>query len=485
MEVFMTVSPTYKLSPEELTVAYKYLGELVAIPSISNIKDEDYNPQQLKNAADYISDRLRDIHFQVRQVSIDGSAPFVLAEKIVDKSKSTILFYAHYDVQPVEAAKWDSPPFVMTERDGRLYGRGASDDKAGVIAIITALGAYLKAYNALPVNVKILFEGEEEFNSCHMGALLNKEKNHLKADALIILDGGNASVTAGTLTNSTRGLVNLHLDVRAMEKPIHSGGGCLAPDPSQALAGLMASLRDPRAIPGFMDDCEPLKDEERALLRKSSQTAEAYAKENGLVPGAKLRGDPALSVYERISEEPSISCVNGAWGKPNGGNSIQDVAGCDIGVRITPNQNPERIGKLLIDYISKHPAGNGLQVTVTQVGEGAYAWKGDLSRPLTQKYLAALGENFETTHVQPTGGALPLLRNFQEAFPTMEKIIPGVEDPKSAAHSHNESQDKGLFERSANTIISFLHNTGNESHEEGLFTRVVKRITSCIHRAGK
>jgi cysteinylglycine-S-conjugate dipeptidase len=456
----MSISPTYKLNPDELAAAFQQLKEFVAIPSISNTSCPDYDPKQIQAAADYASQKLKDIHFQVRQVSIEGSAPYVLAEKIVDATKPTLLFYAHYDVQPVDAAQWKTPPFVIQERDGRLYGRGASDDKSGVIAIIAALGAYQKAYGALPVNVKILFEGEEEFGSGHMAALLKKESSRLQADGLVILDGGNAAVTAGTLTNSVRGLVNLHLEVRSMEKPVHSGVGCLVPDPSQTLVELLASIRNPRAIPGFMDDCEPMKPEERALLRKNSQTPESYASENGLLPGAKLRGDPKVSVYERITEEPSISFVNGAWGKPSGGNSIQEAAGCDIGIRLTPNQNPERIAKLLIDYLSKHPAGKGLQVTVKEFGSGCFAWKGDLSKPLTQKYLTSLSENFETTHVQPCGGSLPLLRDFQKAFPKMELIIPGVEDPKSSAHSHNESQDMGLFARAANSVISFIHRTG-------------------------
>ncbi len=456
----MSVSATYKLNQEELALAFKQLKEFVAIPSISNSSCAEYDAKQLQAAADYASKKLQDIHFQVRQVSVKGSAPYVLAEKMVDAAKPTLLLYAHYDVQPVDASKWKSPPFVVTERDKRLYGRGASDDKSGVIAIITALSAYQKAHGALPVNVKILFEGEEEFGSTHMKALLKKEHSRLQADALVILDGGNAAVTAGTLTNSTRGLVNLHLEVRSMEKPVHSGVGCLAPDPSQTLVDILASLRNPRAIPGFMDDCEAMKSQERELLRKSSQTPESYASENGLLPGAKLRGDPAFSVYERISEEPSISFVNGAWGKPNGGNSIQDAAGCDIGVRLTPGQNPERIAKLLIHYLSNHPAGKGLQVTVKEVGGGCFAWKGDLSKPMTQKYLDSLGKNFETTHVQPCGGSLPLLRDFQQAFPKMELIIPGVEDPKSSAHSHNESQDMGLFAKAVNSMIAFIHQAG-------------------------
>lgn len=454
------VSNAYRISSQELALAIKQLKEFVAIPSVSNPNSPDYHMDHLKSAANYATKKLKELGFRVRQVVINDSAPFVIARKIVDASKPTILLYSHYDVQPVDRTKWLTDPFVLTEKDGRLYGRGSSDDKGGIIGIITALGAYQKAYGALPVNVKILFEGEEEYGSSHMSALIQQEKARLKADALVILDGGNADVNTGTLTNSTRGLLNLNLEVKSMEKPIHSGVGCIAPDPSLALAALMTSLRDPKKIPGFMDDCTPLNPIEREILRKSSQSPESYAEEHNLVKGAELRGDPKASVYERISEEPSISFVNGGWGVQNGGNSIQDTARCQIGIRLTPGQNPERIAKLLTDYLTSQKIPYGLEVKVVQTEPGCFAWKGDLSRPLSQKYLAALGENFQDTHVQPTGGALPFLADFQKIFSKMEMIIPGVEDPKCAAHSHNESQDIGLFERAVNSLIAFFKKAG-------------------------
>lgn len=457
----VSAASSYKINQAELALAIKQLAEFVAIPSVSNPNSPDYNIKQIKSAADFTAKRLEELGFKVRQVKIGDSAPYVLAEKIVNASKPTLLLYAHYDVQPVDRSKWQSDPFVLTERDGRLYGRGASDDKGGIIGIITALGAYQKAYGVLPVNIKILFEGEEEYGSTHMSALVKQEAARLKADALVILDGGNAGLNTGTLTNSTRGLVNLQLEVKAMEKPIHSGVGCIAPDPAAVLAELMTTLRDPKKIPGFMDDCKPLKPMEREFLQKSSQTSESYASEHRLVKGAQLRGDPNVSVYERIAEEPSISFVNGGWGVQNGGNSIQDSARCQIGVRLTPGQNPDRIAKVLIQYLTSRKVPYGLEVKATLSQEGSYAWKGDLSRPLSQKYLAALGDHFQDTHVQPTGGALPFLHDFQKAFPNMEMIIPGVEDPKCAAHSHNESQDIGLFERAINAMIAFFKKAGS------------------------
>ncbi len=451
---------TYKISQEELRLSIEHLKEFVAIPSVSNPHSEDYNKDAICAAANYAGKLVSHLGFKTRQVTIGESAPFILAEKIVDTAKPTLLLYAHFDVQPVDRSKWNTDPFVLTERDGRLYGRGSSDDKGGIIGIITALGAYQKAYGALPVNVKILFEGEEEYGSGHMSALIEQEKDFLKADALVVLDGGNADVNTGTLTNSTRGFVSLLLEVRSMEKPIHSGVGCLAPDPALALAELMRALKNPRTIPGFMDGCTPIPRTERNLLRKSSQTSESYAADHGLIEGARLRGNPSMSIYERIAAEPSISFVNGGWGKPNGGNSIQESARCQISVRLTAGQDPEKITKILVEYLSTHSAVQGFDVQVEQKESGCFAWKGDLSHPLSKMYLEALSENFKTTHVQPTGGAIPFLHDFQAIAPNMAIIMPGVEDPKCAVHSHNESQDIGLLERATNSLISFIHKMG-------------------------
>ncbi len=451
----------HKVTQGEIDLAFKQLAEFVAIPSLSNIRNAMYDRTKLIKAADYATGLLQGIDFKVRQVTVGDSVPYILAEKIVDAAKPTLLLYGHYDIQPVDIDQWETNPFVLTERDGRLYGRGSSDDKGGIIAIITALGAYQKAYDALPCNIKILFEGEEEFGSSHMGELLKQEQKNLAADALVVMDGGNAAVDLGTLTNSTRGLLNMRLEVRSMKQPIHSGVGCIAPDPSLILAKLMTSLEDPAQIPGFMDDCIPLTDDERILLQQSSQSEASYILEHDLHPKAPLRGHPKYSVYERISELPSISFVNGGWGTPNGGNSIQPTAYAQVGIRLTPGQNPEKIAKVLNAYISSHPVGDGFEVTMEQIEPGCCAWKGDLSLPFSKLYLEALKKGFDgKIHVQPTGGALPLLNEFQAVFPKMEMIVPGVEDPKCAAHSHNESQDIGLFVRAVNSLMAFIHSVG-------------------------
>lgn len=441
---------------QQFSDAIQQLGAFVSIPSVSNPNSPDYKMSHLEDAAQFAGKRLKTLGFDVRYVRIENSAPFVIAQRIIHENLPTIVLYAHYDVQPVDREKWVGKPFIVEERDERLYGRGASDDKGGIIAILTALRVYQEAGVKLPVNVKILFEGEEEFGSTHMNALLKQEAKNLNAQALVILDGLNRDTQTGTLTSSTRGIVNLTLKVHALDNPVHSGIGCLAPDPAQALARLITSLSDPKKIPGFMDGLQQMDQKERELLKKSSQHSDSYAREMGVVQGASLRGNPNDSIYERVVEEPSLSIVNMHCGQPNGGNSIQDSASCTIGIRTLPGQDPDHIAEVVMKYLHAQPVMHQLPIEVNQEERGAWAWKANLSAPFSQAYLQALKENFPKACAMPCGGALPLLREFEAAFPKMEAIVPGVEDPKSAAHSHNESQDLPLLMKMIDSLIDFL-----------------------------
>jgi acetylornithine deacetylase/succinyl-diaminopimelate desuccinylase-like protein len=350
----------------------------------------------------------------------------------------------------------------MVEKGGRLYGRGASDDKAGVISIITVLRAYQEAKRELPLNVRILVEGGEEYDS-DTKTLVAQQAARLDAQALVILDGANRDVNTGTMENSTRGIVTLAVKMTALDKPTHSGVGCLAPDPAQALAKLITSLENPRAIPGLMDDCTPLSEQEKTLLAQSSVTAEEYAQEHGVKAGAQLRGSSQESVFERVVQEPSISVINMNCGQIGGGNSIQDEAQCKMGVRLTPGQDPARVSQVMINYLRSQSALWNVQLHVEQQGLAAKSWKADLNGPFSTAFMDSLKQNYPKTAVMPTGGTLPLIYDFLDRFPKMEVIIVGVEDPQTAAHSHNESQDIGVLRRTMNTLIDFFEKAASIS----------------------
>jgi acetylornithine deacetylase/succinyl-diaminopimelate desuccinylase-like protein len=452
------VGNVLRVNDAQFNAAVETLGRFVAIPSVSNTGSPDYNAQHLEDGANFVADQLLALGFTVRTVSVNQSPLFVLAERITQATKPTILMYGHYDVQPVDRSHWNTDPFVMVERDDRLYGRGASDDKAGIVVITSALKVLIDAAKDSAYNLKVLFEGEEEFGSNNMGALLAQEAKNLAADALIVLDGGNKDIDTGTIENSTRGVLTMALKVQALTQPTHSGVGCLAPDPAQALAGLIHSLRDPRAIPHFMDGVVPANEAEIRLLNAGSQTEAAYRTEHGVVAGARLRGNPNESIYLRILQEPSISVLNMTCGQPNGGNSIQSSAECTVGFRLTAGQDPARVEQVVRAHLESQPVMYNLPFTFMRAGLSASAWKTDASRPYATKYLQAMGQSYPRTAVMPTGGTIPLFQDFQTAFPRMEMFIVGVEDPATAAHSHNESQSTVVFRRAIDSLVAFLSN---------------------------
>jgi len=543
------------ITHDQLQRGIAMLGQFVSIPTVSNTGSPHYSKESLRAGAAFLAGQLERIGCVVEQIVVNESAPYVYAECITDPNLPTLTFYSHYDVQPVDLKHWTTDPFVITERDGRLYGRGASDDKSGIVAIIMALIAYREANLKLPINVKLIFEGEEEFGSTNMAAFVKQEKR-LQSAALIVMDGFNRSITEASLLGSVRGIANISLrvdsvakpiqgdDVKfsvrldALAKPVHSGIGLLLPDPGSAIStvvkslesdvrvdsihcgvlnggnsiqagatvtlgvadeavkqkvidclkklevgyglpltieppslegrvaepvainidltdairhtcALVHSLRNPRGIPGFLDGFTPATSVERELLSKTSQTAESYASENGVVKGARLRGDPNESIYERILGEPNISIVNI--------NSDKEGVTANISIRVLPGQDPKHVGAKVIEYLESQ--GGKLSMTVKMTEEGSFAWKADVGR-FTKLYLEALGENLEKAGLLPCGGALPLLQLFQKAFPGMEMIVPGVEDPATAAHSHDESQDIGLLVNATNSLISFMQKAG-------------------------
>ncbi|MGD2169935.1 MAG: M20/M25/M40 family metallo-hydrolase [Chlamydiota bacterium] len=451
---------TLRVSDAQFKDAVGLLGEFVAIPSVSNPDSEDYRPENMQAAANFSARKFEELGFKVEVLTVGDSQPFVVAQKIQDKALPTILLYAHGDVQPVERDQWNTAPFVMVEKDNRLYGRGASDDKAGVVAMMTAFQAYKEANRPLPCNVTVLIEHEEEYGSGHMGAFLQEQAKRLQASAMLILDGGNKDTQTGTTENSTRGVVTFEMEVTALEKPVHSGTGCLVPDSGMAMAKLIASLENPRNIPGFMDDCDLISEEEARLLDESSISEEAYREENGVLPGGVLRGNPAESIFRRIVEEPSLSILNMTYGKKGGGNSIQDKAHCTFGVRLTPGQDPNQITNLVINYLHSQTVHGGCGLNVRQAGLTSPAWKANLSGPFAKCYMRALERTYTKTAVMPTGGTLPLITDFEKAFPEMEILVGAVEDPKTAAHSHNESQDIGILRNAMDSLIEWMEEIG-------------------------
>lgn len=433
------------------------LRDFVAIRSVSHPTSPDFSPEALFTAAQFVQCRFHALGFETRLIHTDEDtkkAPFLVARRIESPQLRTVLLYGHYDVQPVDRSQWSTDPFVLTERDGRLYGRGASDDKAGIMTILTALRA-LRGLGRLPVNVKILLEGEEEYGSTHMPALLKQEAKALQADAVVVMDGKNVSTQVGCITSFTRGCLTMELEVQALKKPVHSGVCCIAPDPAMFLARLVSSLANPSEIPGYLHDVQPWSEAERAQLRQSSTSIEHFMEEAEMLPGTQLRGPSQLSVYERIAELPSISVMNMTSGQRGGSGSIQATAHAALVARLTAGQDPDRVLDVILAHLRAQPNEGNLTWTLKK-GFGCPAWKGASAGPFARAYLDSLRENFGDSAVTVCGGSIPWLLDLQTAFPGTEMFLAGIEDNLSSAHSHNESQDIGVMRNAIRALMAFL-----------------------------
>jgi acetylornithine deacetylase/succinyl-diaminopimelate desuccinylase-like protein len=348
------------------------LSAFVAIPSVS--ADPAY-AEDMRRGAAFLADHMRACGLENVAVRPTAGHPVVMADWLHAKGRPTILIYGHYDVQPPEPlAKWQTPPFEPTLRDGRLYGRGASDDKGPVIVALSAIAAFLNTTGRLPVNVKLLIEGEEEIGSAHLDAFVAENAAALAADFVLSADGATWRVDLPTIAVASRGICALEVTVTGAAKDLHSGrhGGSVA-NPLQALSRLLASLHDETgavAVSGFYDAVRlPTAEERRALADIPFEEAD-YLRAVGAPEGA---GEAGWTMLERNWLRPTLE-LNGIWGGYSGPGSktvIPSEAHAKITCRLVPDQAPAAI----LDCIEEHlhrACPPGVRLTVTREPGGAY-----------------------------------------------------------------------------------------------------------------
>ena len=327
------------------------LRDFVAIPSVST--DPAY-AADMRRGADFLAAHMRACGLENVAVRPTEGHPVVMADWLHADGQPTILIYGHYDVQPPEPlAKWHTPPFEPTLRDGRLYGRGASDDKGPVIVALSAIAAFLKTTSRLPVNVKLLIEGEEEIGSANLDDFVAKHATELAADFVLSADGAAWRVDMPTIAVASRGICALEVKVTGAEKDLHSGrhGGSIA-NPLQVLSRLLASLHDETgavAVSGFYDSVRLPSAEERRALDAIPFDEAAYLRSVGAPEGA---GEAGWTMLERNWLRPTLE-LNGIWGGYSGPGSktvIPSEAQAKITCRLVPDQSPDAI----LDYIEQH-----------------------------------------------------------------------------------------------------------------------------------
>lgn len=412
------------------------LADLVRIPSVSA---PGHDPAQVRLSAEAIADLLRAEGVgDVRLLELDGAHPAVYGHIPGPEGSPTVLLYAHHDVQPPgPALEWDTGPFEPFERDGRLYGRGVSDDKSGVVMHIGAVRAW---GGKPPVGLKIFIEGEEEIGSHHLTGFLDAYRHLLEADVVVIGDAGNWRVGRPALTTSLRGITGVEVTVRTLAAARHSGlFGGLYPDALMTLSRILAGLHHDDGTVAV----DGLVSEEVEGLDLSSEEAAAMS---GAVAGLETLGTG--SIVSRLWTRPAISVLAiDAPAVSEAINQLVPVARAKVSMRTAPSQDNQAAVAALRAHIHAHvPWGAHVEVTGTDFGDGFELTTGG---PAFDAWTEGMRQAWQTEPVEMgVGGSIPFVAAFSEMLPDAPILLTGAGDPGSSIHAPNESQDLDDLEKS-------------------------------------
>jgi acetylornithine deacetylase/succinyl-diaminopimelate desuccinylase-like protein len=425
----------------------RYVDELthyLAIPSISALPQHAGDVQR---CAEWTADQMRRIGLEHVSLVETAGHPVAYGDWLHAPGAPTMLLYGHYDVQPVDPVNlWESPPFEATIRDGEIYARGAADDKGQVFMHFKAIEAHMKQQSRLPVNVKVIIEGEEEVGSVNLDRFVEARREQLAADVVVISDSAMFARGVPSICYSLRGLVYCQIDLRGTSSDLHSGifGGAVA-NPNMVLAQMLAQLKDRGGrvkIPGFYDAVRPLEDAERRAWEELPFNDRQYRKQIG---APKLFGESGYSTLERVWARPTLE-VNGLLGGFTGEGAktvIPAVAMAKVSMRLVPDQEPDVIAKLFEDHVRKI-APKAVEVTVTRM-HGGHPWITSYDNPYIQAASRAIEQGFGKPPVFcREGGSIPVVFTFQKML-GVPAVLFGVGLPDENAHAPNERLDLGNF----------------------------------------
>ncbi|MDR3107658.1 MAG: M20/M25/M40 family metallo-hydrolase [Bifidobacteriaceae bacterium] len=428
------------------------LGDLVRIPSYVA---PSAPPDALERSARFVADLLNGIGVQDVQIVSAGGGPGVIGQLWVSDAVPTVLLYAHHDVQPV-ADDWSTDPFEPVIRAGRLYGRGAADDGAGLVVHLAAIRALGED---LGVNVRFFIEGEEESGSPTFGELLRRHRQQLAADVAVIADSDNWSAEVPALTVSLRGVTDLTLTLRVAAHAVHSGGfGGVYLDAPLVLARLLASLHDAAGAVAV----EGLKPTGQASVEVAEHDLRQTA---GLVDGLRLAGRGPLA--DRLWWGPAISLIGfDSVAVAESSNTIQPVARARLSLRVPPGMDPQAAQAALRRHLLARVE-FGAELTIEE-GVSAPGFEADTSGPAYAAAARALGEAFDRPVVfQGQGGSIPLALEVSSVFPDAEVLLTGVEDPDSRAHSGDESVSLPMLRKAVLGEAMLLEYLAREGYAAG------------------
>ncbi len=437
----------------------EFLAELQDLLRIPSISTQAKHVPDMERAAGWLRDRLLEVGFPHAQLMPTAGHPVVYAEWLAAGADApTILIYGHYDVQPPDPMDlWTNPPFEPTIIGDNLFARGASDDKGQLYVHVKAIEAFKETAGAPPVNVKCLFEGEEEIGSPNLTPFVIQHKDLLAADFALISDSHILSQDQPAIVYGLRGLSYIEAEMTGPAGDLHSGGyGGAVHNPIHALCTMIASLHDERGritIPGFYDRVQPLDPEERAELARIPFDRETWLKEAGVRTDW---GEFEYSIIERTSARPTLD-VNGIWGgytEPGAKTVLPSKAFAKISMRLVPDQEPAEITRLISEHLKRlAPPTVTVKVKDLQAGDGAIVRRDSSGMKAAYRaYTAGFGT--EPVFIRE-GGSIPVVATFQTEL-GIETILMGFGLPDDSLHAPNEKVHLPTLHRGIETSIHFF-----------------------------
>lgn len=420
------------------------LKHLIRIPSVSF---DGYDVAQVHACAEAVAAQMRQVGLHnVSLLQMPGVHPYVYGELIRAPKAPCVLLYAHHDVQPAgELSKWDSAPFEPEIRGERLFGRGAADDKAGISVHLAAIAAWLSVPGGLPLNVKVIIEGEEETGSANLGAFVRHYRDKLAADVMVLCDTANIDTGVPSITTALRGLCVVDVEVASIKQALHSGmwGGPI-PDAAMALAKMLASLVDDDGricVAGVYDAVRKLEADEIAALRALPVSVASFREQAGLLPGVSLLGREGPFAMNWHQPALGINAM-AASSRQDARNILVDSAWARVGIRLVAHQDPERIAQSLEDAL-RQAAPWGVEVRLHRDTTNG-AWRTQSTHRAFEACRQALAQGYGKAPVEVgCGGSIPFVGPLCRELGDIPALLIGVEDPYTNAHGDNESLSLG------------------------------------------
>lgn len=445
-----------------------YLNQLIDFLKIPSVSTDPKHKADMQKTAEWLKAHCESIGLNNVEIMETAGHPIVYADWLeAGEDKPTVLVYGHYDVQPVEDPSdpsvlglWQSPPFEPTIRDGKLYARGATDDKGQTFVHLKAFDALMQSTGSFPVNIKLMIEGEEETGSANLLPYLKANLDLLKCDCVVVSDSDVLAEDIPSMTYGLRGMVYTEIEVRGGESDLHSGSfGGAVHNPVQALVEILAQLHDDNGtvtVPGFYDDVVPITDEERKALAAIPQTDEDFRREAQV---KKLWGEKEYTFRERVGARPTLE-INGMWGGFTGAGQktvIGKKATAKVSCRLVANQNPNRIFDLIVKHIADITPD-----TVTSEVRNLSAYADPVLVPIEGDAMQVAAGAFEAVFGKKpvfirSGGSIPVVGYLQQLM-GVPVLLMGFGLPDDNLHAPNEKFNVNMFHKGIQTMMHFYQN---------------------------